>query len=212
MEVLGALGNGVLFGLALTILIGPVFFALIQTSIDKGFHSGAGMAVGIAISDTLYIIIASVSVAAIASSKSFQMWLGLIGGLIMLVFGFSSLFKKVQEPGVGVQKGNGNGVGKQVLKGFLLNGINPFVLLFWIGVATMATLEYKYPTDLQLVFFTAIVVTVLSLDIIKAFTATKLRKLLSVRFLSWMNRIVGIVLILSSFRLFYFSIEAMGLF
>ena len=212
MGVLGALGNGVLFGMALTILIGPVFFALIQTSIDKGFSSGAGMAAGIAISDSLYIIIASLSVAALASSKSFQMWLGLVGGGIMLVFGFASFFKKVQEPGADKTEKNGNNLGKQVLKGFLLNGINPFVLLFWIGVATMATLEYQYPPELQVVFFTAIIFTVLSLDIIKAFTANKLRRLLSVRFLSWMNRIVGIVLILSSFRLFYFSLEAMELF
>lgn len=212
MATLTALGNGVLFGLFLTILIGPVFFALIQTSIDKGFRAGAGMALGIAASDALYILIASFSVAAIASSQVFQMWLGLIGGLIMLIFGFGSLFKKVKEAEGEVENPTGNNILKQMVKGFLLNGINPFVLLFWIGVATMVTLEYKYPHDLQLVFFTAIIFTVLTLDIVKAFTATKLRKILSPHFLIWMNRIVGVMLILSSFRLFYFSLEAMGYF
>ncbi len=210
MAVLTALGNGLMFGLFLTILIGPVFFALIQTSIDKGFRSGAGMAVGIAISDTLYIIIASFSVAAIANSKSFQMWLGLLGGTIMVIFGCASLFKTVKEPSGDAEIRKADSLFSQILKGFLLNGINPFVLLFWIGVATMVTLEYRYTTDLQLVFFTAIICTVLTLDIVKAFTANKLRRLLSPRFLTWMNRIVGVVLILSSFRLFYFSIEAMG--
>lgn len=213
MAVLAALGNGLLFGLLLTILIGPVFFALIQTSIDKGFRSGAGMAVGIAMSDAIYIVIATFSVAALAANKHFQVWLGFVGGLIMLVFGFASLFKKVNKKAVElVEAPKAGHYGKQVLKGFLLNGINPFVLLFWIGVATVVTLEYKYSTSLQLVFFTTIIVTVLCLDLVKAFTATRLRRLLSAHLMSWMNRIVGLVLILSSLRLFYFSLQALGYF
>ena len=48
--------NGLLFGLLLCVLIGPVFFALIQNAIEKGFYSGFFMAIGIALSDAFYIV------------------------------------------------------------------------------------------------------------------------------------------------------------
>lgn len=210
MEVIGALGNGVLHGLLLTLLIGPVFFALIQTSIEKGFVSGAGMAVGIALSDTLYIIIATVGVTVLANNPEFQLWLGVAGGIIMLLFGGSSLAKKVKdrqpEPSVRV---SGKSVSRQLVKGFLLNGINPFVLLFWLGVASVVALNYRYSFELKIVFFAATILTVLLLDFVKAFAANKLRKLLTPTFMTWMNRIVGVVLIIFGFRLFFFAFEAM---
>ena len=207
-----ALSNGVLHGLLLAILIGPVFFALIQTSIEKGFASGAGMAVGIALSDTLYIVIATFGVTLLANNSDFQLWLGLAGGVIMLLFGGSSLAKKVTQSQQGPAiKVNGRSVGRQLVKGFLLNGINPFVLLFWLGVASMVALNYRYPFDQKVAFFSATILTVLLLDFVKAFAANKLRNLLSPTFMTWMNRIVGVVLIIFSFRLFFFAFEAMGI-
>lgn len=211
MAVLEALGNGVLHGLLLALLIGPVFFALIQTSIEKGFPSGAGMALGIALSDALYIVIASMGVAVLADNQDFQMWLGWIGGLIMLIFGFVNLLKKVQGNREQQQREEPSAnLFRQFIKGFVLNGINPFVLLFWIGIASMVALQYQYPRQEKLLFFAAIVLTVLLLDFTKAYAANRLRKILSSRFMSWMNRIVGIVLILFSFQLFYFAFEALS--
>ncbi len=41
----------------LSLIIGPVFFALIQHSITYGFHQAVIMALGILISDALYVVI-----------------------------------------------------------------------------------------------------------------------------------------------------------
>ncbi|WP_017731811.1 LysE family translocator [Nafulsella turpanensis] len=208
MATVDALINGILHGLLLALLIGPVFFALIQTSIEKGFASGAGMAVGIALSDALFVVIASIGVATLTKNTDFQLWLGLAGGIIMLIFGGSSLVRKVQEQQRQVVAVNGKSIGRQLIKGFLLNGINPFVLLFWIGVASMVALNYRYPFELEVVFFAATILTVLLLDFVKAYAANKLRRVLTPLFMNWMNRIVGVVLILFSFRLFFFAFEA----
>ncbi len=211
MALMEALGNGLLFGLLLALLIGPVFFALIQTSIEKGFAAGGSMAVGIALSDTLYVVIASVGVAALSENADFQVWLGVIGGAIMLLFGLVNLFKKVavrQETVGTIERG---GLARQFAKGFMLNGINPFVLLFWIGIASMVNLNYSYSFPQEVAFFAAIVITVFLLDLVKSFVAHKLRNILSFRFMVWMNRIVGVVLILFSFRLFFFALGTLGL-
>ena len=72
--------NGLLFGLLLCVLIGPVFFALIQNAIEKGFFSGFFMAVGIALSDTIYILITYLGISQLVDNPSFNMWLGGVGG------------------------------------------------------------------------------------------------------------------------------------
>ena len=47
--------NGVISGLVLACLIGPVFFTLLQTSIERGFWSGFFVAIGVSLSDAIYI-------------------------------------------------------------------------------------------------------------------------------------------------------------
>ena len=44
-------------GVILFLIIGPVFFALIQHSMTYGFHQAVIMALGILISDVLYVVI-----------------------------------------------------------------------------------------------------------------------------------------------------------
>ena len=50
-----ALGSGILLGLTLSILTGPILFTIIQTSIEEGFRAGITVASGIWISDLLFI-------------------------------------------------------------------------------------------------------------------------------------------------------------
>ena len=47
--------SGIGFGLVLTFLTGPVFFALIKTSIEKGFHAGVALALGVVSSDMVFV-------------------------------------------------------------------------------------------------------------------------------------------------------------
>src|SRR5690606_33485040 len=155
------LWNGFLFGLLLTIFIGPVFFALIQTSIEKGFYSGVFMAIGIALSDAFYVTITYFGISRLINAASVNLWLGLAGGFIMLGFGAVSLLKPVNPPKVQkVDIGGKIGLFRQTVKGFLLNGINPSVFFFWIGIATMATVNYNYQNSDAVLFFVAIICTV----------------------------------------------------
>ncbi len=122
--------NGFLFGLLLCVLIGPVFFALIQNSIEKGFWSGFFMAIGIALSDSFYIVVTYLGISQFVENPKFNMWLGGVGGVIMLIFGVIYLFKPVPKKGLKQLHQEDTKWFQQIVKGFLLNGINPFVLLF----------------------------------------------------------------------------------
>jgi threonine/homoserine/homoserine lactone efflux protein len=141
---MGVFFNGCLFGLLLTILIGPVFFSLLQTSIEKGFKSGVSMAIGISLSDALCILIVYLGVSPFLNSEKFKLGLGIAGGFIMFTFGLYSILKPVPHKSAHKRIRGKNNVIKQILKGIMLNGINPFVLIFWVGMVSMGTLNYEY--------------------------------------------------------------------
>jgi threonine/homoserine/homoserine lactone efflux protein len=200
--------NGLLFGMLLTILIGPVFFSLIQTSIEKGFKSGVSMAAGISLSDTIYILIVYLGVSPFLNDEDFRTGLGIAGGLIMFGFGLYSVIKPVPPTRIHQRIKGKNNIFKQVMKGFMLNGINPFVLMFWIGMVSMGTVNYEYSQIQMISFFGGIVLIVFSTDILKAYVANKLRHIVTARFMKIMNRIVGLILFIFGFRLVYFGIES----
>ncbi|MBK7651998.1 MAG: LysE family transporter [Flammeovirgaceae bacterium] len=49
--------NGLKLGIVLIFLVGPVFFTIIQTSVERGFWSGVVVSLGVSVSDILYVTI-----------------------------------------------------------------------------------------------------------------------------------------------------------
>ena len=188
-----ALIQGVLCGLLLSVSIGPVFFALIQTSIHNGFKAGVIMATGIMMSDSLYIIITYLGVSSIKNVDSLEIWLGIVGGIIMLAFGVVTLLKKnlqnlKQESSVYANKDY-----KYLVKGFALNGINPSVFIFWLGVSSFVKFEAKGEL---FVYFCSIIIIVYSIDLTKVFLANRLRDYITERLQAILNKMVGTCLLI----------------
>lgn len=203
--------NGILYGLLLCVLIGPVFFALIQNAIEKGFFSGFFMAVGIALSDSVYIVVVYLGISQFVENPSFNMWLGGIGGSIMLIFGFFYLFKPVPTKGLKQLHAEETKWFQQIVKGFVLNGINPFVLIFWIGIVSKATVDFQYSTNEVISFFVVMIATVFAVDLLKSYFAVKLSQIVTPRFMKIMNRAVGLALIVFGLILFNYVLEGFGI-
>jgi threonine/homoserine/homoserine lactone efflux protein len=96
------------------------------------------------------------------------------------------------------------------LKGFFLNGINPFVLFFWISIVSKVSIDFQYSNNQALGFFVALVLTVFIADVLKSHFATKLREIVTARLMKIMNRVVGVALILFALKLLNFVIEGFG--
>ncbi len=201
------LWKGLLFGVILSFMVGPVFFALIQTSIEYGFKAGFFMALGVSISDSLYILISYSGLSQITENIQFKFYLGLLGALIMIGFGISYIFRPVPRKGLKRYDIDSNSYLRKILKGFMLNSLNPFILLFWLGVAGLVTVEMHFNFDQASLFYAGVIIMVLSMDITKSFLANKLRMFVTPHFMKIMNRSVGIILILFGIRLFYYAIE-----
>ena len=189
--------NGIKLGVLLTFLVGPVFFTIIQTSIERGFGRGVLVAVGVSISDILYVAICYFGFAQVMANSNLKVYMAYTGAIILISFGLYHLLVKSRKKSVDLSNSvTEKQLVRYVLKGFLINGMTPMVLFFWIGTVSLATLNFGYSnTGEFLLFFAALLTTVLTTDILKAYLADKLRKLLTLRSLQIMNIIMGIVLI-----------------
>lgn len=187
--------KGVVSGLVLAVLVGPVFFTLIQTSIERGFRSGVYVAIGISLSDALCIAVAYLGIALI-NTPNFRVYLSYVGGAILLAFGAYYLFFKTRKPVVyNPEHIEERKPLRLMAKGFVINGFNPMVLFFWIGTIGVATAELGYTTHGKAaLFFCSIVATVFTTDVLKAKLSDKLRVLLTARTMKIMNLLVGLVM------------------
>lgn len=88
--------NGVISGIVLAFLIGPVFFTILQTSIERGFLSGFYVAVGVSLSDAFYISICYLGVYQIYDEGNFKEYLAYFGGGVLLVMGLYYLIINAQ--------------------------------------------------------------------------------------------------------------------
>ena len=169
------------------------------------------MAIGIATSDAFYIVVTYLGISQLVNNEAFNIGLGGIGGAIMLGFGIKSIIKPVPMKGAKQHHQEDTNWLKQISKGFFLNGVNPFVLFFWISIASKVTLNFRYEANLAITFFVTLIAVVFTIDILKAYFSMKLREIVTPRFMKIMNRVVGIALILFSLRLFNFVLEGLNI-
>ena len=115
-------------GLLLSVMIGPIFFVLLETSITKGFRAALFLDIGVILADVFYIIIAYFGSKQLIADINNQPGLFVLGGTLMLVYGILLFFKKeTVKPKKSKVKGT---YLLLIIKGFLLNIINIGVLLF----------------------------------------------------------------------------------
>jgi threonine/homoserine/homoserine lactone efflux protein len=193
--------NGIIFGLLLSIMLGPLFFALLQTALHEGFKAGAHLAFGALLSDGACITVAYLFASQLDLTGKYKIAVGWIGGLLLIGFGIVNFFRKVRPKEVDDDRKTVHA--KFILKGFLMNSFNPAVLLFWLGVISVVKLKEDYTRLHEAVFFASVLATVFGTDLLKSFVAHRISHLLNATVLHWINRIVGSVLIAFGLRMIF---------
>jgi threonine/homoserine/homoserine lactone efflux protein len=199
-----AIISGIGFGLVLTFITGPVFFALIKTSIEKGFHAGLSLALGVVTSDMVFVGAILFGSQYFDISSRDKTVAGLVGSLILFLIGIYYIFKKADVNYKNTIPNKINHAG-YFLKGFVMCIFNPTVLLHWTVVIGVASTQFHagvHNRSLKIgVMFLTILIIQFGLDAVKAFYANKLRDKISVKFVHRLNEVAGIALIIASFVL-----------
>lgn len=201
--------TGLGYGLLLSVMVGPAFFLLIETSINKGVKHALFFDFGVLLSDLIYLTIAylffSEVTALMEGENSF--WLKVIGGIFFIALGISDVTKRrLQKPRKPPKKNmmemkdvmTGNLL-LTMLKGLTFNLLNPGVLFYWL---TLMTILPEAPPELGLtrnnavfLYIIIILITFFSLDVLKIIGAKKLKDILTPMWMSNLNLALGIVLI-----------------
>jgi threonine/homoserine/homoserine lactone efflux protein len=189
--------DGLLLGLTLAILLGPIFVALTQTGIQRGVRAGLSVGTGIWISDILVIVTAYFfikEIDEIAQNKSFHHWMGWIGGLILIIFGIISLVKKPKLDEK-IPAFNAKSYAGYWTKGFAVNFFNPFTFVFWISVMTTYVIGKKIDGPDATLLFGSIMFTIIVTDSLKVVLAKLIRKKLKHNHVVLFGKLAGIILI-----------------
>lgn len=206
----GLILKGIVTGLILSVMLGPAFFLLLETSIRKGIRAALAFDAGVIISDIFYIIIAFLFIQQIEelSQGGENAIIRAIGGILFLVYGYFTFFKKVErmrfKPSKNrkkarhVEKLENKDYWIHFIKGLVLNLANPLVVFYWFSVMAFGRSGSSTAlTTFEMFAFLAVALsTFLTIDMLKIFGAKKLRPFITVRFLLSMNRITGTILML----------------
>lgn len=194
--------QGIFTGILLTISFGAGFFALVQTSITRGYKKGLLIAVGAIIGDALFIG-ASVFATSFVKDElpSYSKAIKLVALVAFLVLGIRTILKssKVQNPN---EQGNRPDY-FYISKGFILNMVNPLVLLTWLGITIYLESTLKYSLGELLLYFTFVMIGTFSSQMGICVFSHKIKKYLSDLFIHRMNIVVGVLFIAIGLALFF---------
>jgi threonine/homoserine/homoserine lactone efflux protein len=196
-------------GFILSIMIGPVFFVLLEISITKGFKAALIFDLGVLLSDLFYIVISMFFAYQLRGLSDFKnnLALSILGGSLFFVYGVYNLFfKKIKLVPITLDKellddhhNSKSSTARDntmlVLKGFTLNLLNPGVVIYWLAIIAKGfDLVSKYESDLHImVFLFVILITYFGIDSLKAYVANKLKPLVTTGLLKGLNWLIGIV-------------------
>lgn len=197
--------EGLALGLAMIVFIGPVVFTLLHASLKNGFIAGFSVAVGIIISDIAAIGICLAGAIPFFNNTANQFWIAIAGAVLLLMLGIKYITSPVlfNEKDVQLKKKE---IASYFTKGFLVNFINPFVFMVWIGILLVAREKYTSGNSYW-IFIGAILIGIFLQDALKAYFAPKIKPLLNPRRLKIVYKWIGYILVLFSIRLMVWGFQ-----
>jgi threonine/homoserine/homoserine lactone efflux protein len=185
--------KGSLIALALILSVGPTIFAILKYSITYGHRAGLSYVFGVFISDTMFVLLANLAANLLDLAKSFQKPIGLAGSIILMAMGLFGYFKKltVQRSKDTVMNMGSFGFIKVFMNGFLINTLNPAVIFTWLTVTTTVSAE---SISYRSLMFGTTLALALSGDLLKVFMANRVRKILTVRNVIYLQRTSAVII------------------
>ncbi|MEM9328334.1 MAG: LysE family transporter [Bacteroidota bacterium] len=198
--------HGLLFGLWFLVFIGPAFFALLQTSVQRGLKPAIFLAFGVSTSDIILVLLMLLGLSSWLERPAFKFWIGVFGAITLIVYGIYTWMKpppKIKE----LEEENGKYLIKYWIKGLVLNGLNPLLILFWVSWVSFASVNYDYSGRQQYQFFAGLLLTILTTDVLKATFANRYKHNINPKWFRRVNKIVAIILVGFGLRIVYYLVQ-----
>lgn len=187
--------NGLVTGLILTSMIGPITLTILRYGVVVDHRAGMAVAAGTWASDVCFIL------PTYALTAVLERWLAgpgvreglyIAGGLGLLVVG-ALLVRKAGDGEVTVPGLTRRRYGQAFMAGFLVNSLSPFTLFFWLGVAVFLRAGEGWAGW----YYLGVMLALVAGDTTKAWLSPRLAVRIAAHRFRWLEVVAGGAVILS---------------
>ena len=192
-----AILKGLALGFILALSVGPIIFTIIKQSLNNGHRGGFSFVAGVWMSDVVLVLLSNIFTELVATLLEYKRMIGYAGSVFLIGMGiFFVFFKKVHlstDADGNIMRFRKRDMARIFTSGFLINTLNPGVIIFWLGNATVLSLTHTLRQ--RIIIFSTCLLVNMTADVGKVLMAGKLRKRLTLHNLSIINKISGTILI-----------------
>ena len=145
--------NGFLTGLILQIAIGPIFFFILNLSLQRTVIDGLLAVMAVTLADYIFITFAVLGVGKLLEKPKIKFTLGMVSSLVLVLFGIIMIVSI--SPSSQISSHNNlieSNYISSFISAFLLTISSPLTIVFWTSLFAAKAIEKGY-TQNQLIFF-----------------------------------------------------------
>jgi threonine/homoserine/homoserine lactone efflux protein len=191
---------GMLVSLSLALSVGPGLALQFQASVQRGFFGGIAVIVARYISDATLLSLSYIGVLQVVASSHNQILGGIAGSVACIVFGLTFLLKRGNYTFSPVQLPtytNRRSFLSYFLASIVINTMNPFVVLYWLGLVALAGTNFGVHSHSFIYFFSGLLSMAIVFDLLKCYIFSQIKMKLKPRYFRWVNKGTGIALLLA---------------
>lgn len=214
VDAIDLIVKGLLIGIVVSAPMGPVGVLTVQRTLNKGRWYGFVTGVGAALSDVCYALVTGLGMSFVMDFVEHprNMYvLQLTGAVMLFLFGYHT-FRSNPVHTVHPASGKRGTLFQNGLTGFLVTLSNPLIVFLFVALyARFAFVVPDHPIDMGLGYL-AIVAGSLLWWYGLTYSINKVRTRFDMRGVVWLNRIIGIVVMVFSALGFYFTLRGKSLY
>lgn len=203
--------KGLALGFVLALSVGPIIFTIIKQSLNSGHKGGFSFVAGVWVSDIILVVLSNTVSSLVNQMLEHKSAIAIAGAAFLVSMGvYFAFFKKAHLPAEAEGKETRfrkRDMARIFASGFIINTLNPGVILFWLGNATVLSVDHTLQE--RIIIFSVCLLINMAADVGKVMGAGALRSKLTLRTLTIVNKISGSLLILFGLALVLFSHKIM---
>lgn len=135
--------NGLTTGLVFQLAVGPAFFFIVNTALQKTTLDSVFAAVGVTAADYVFIILGVLGVGKLLQNKKSKKAFGYLGAIVLMLFGIF-IVQSTDPTAVQTENLETSNLLSSFITAFLLTISSPLTIVFWSGLFTSKVIELGY--------------------------------------------------------------------
>lgn len=204
--------QGIIIGLSLTIMVGPITLTIIDASLADGWKAGMISAGAMWMSDLAIIALiyfGGQEVMDRLTVGGLSAWVSFAAAVILFTIGVVLWFLRNKKIDLSQSSPKPGHMAGHAIRGFLVNTFSPFTLIFWPTLIAGKVLSTEMTPMGSKLFFTGIMGALITGDTLKAFFAHWIRQRISDKYMRYTRVIIATAFILGGLYMAYEGFTAL---